>query len=67
MKLGLLGVNVSLKNSTKGSTDSLDGKYLFFGLQDGNVVIIASYMGTKTQTNTKINGNCSKHIIIRRC
>lgn len=52
------GVNVSLKNSTKGSTTDLDGKYLFSGLQDGNVVIIASYIGYKTiQTNTKINGN----------
>jgi hypothetical protein len=57
------GVNVSLKNSTKGSTTDLDGKYLFFGLQDGNVVIIASYIGYKTtQTNTKINGNTVQNI-----
>ncbi|MFT6731005.1 MAG: outer membrane receptor protein involved in Fe transport [Glaciecola sp.] len=57
------GVNVSLKNSTKGSTTDLDGKYLFSGLQDGNAVIIASYIGYKTtQTNTKINGNTVQNI-----
>ena len=57
------GVNVSLKNSAKGSTTDLDGKYLFSGLQNGNVIIIASYIGYKTtQTNTKIDGNTVQNI-----
>ncbi|MFB0910468.1 MAG: carboxypeptidase-like regulatory domain-containing protein, partial [Flavobacterium sp.] len=57
------GVNVSLKNSAKGSTTDLDGKYLFSGLQNGNVIIITSYIGYKTtQTNTKIDGNTVQNI-----
>jgi uncharacterized Zn ribbon protein len=40
----------------------LDGKYLFSGLQDGNVVIMHHTLDTKQQTNTKINGNTVQNI-----
>jgi outer membrane receptor protein involved in Fe transport len=57
------GVNISLKNSTKGTTTDLDGKYLFSSLENGNVVVIASYIGYKTmQTNIQINGNTIQNI-----
>lgn len=44
----LPGVNVNVKNSTKGDASDLDGNYLIKGVENGDILVF-SYMGYKTQ------------------
>lgn len=48
------GVNVSIQNTTKATATDADGKYVVSNLQNGEVVVIASYIGYKT-VSTKVN------------
>lgn len=57
------GVNITIQNTEKGTSTSFDGSYQFSNLQNGNVIIIASYIGYKTaQTSVNINGNVIQNI-----
>ncbi len=48
------GVNVSIQNTSKGTSTDYDGKYYFSNLQDGTVTIVASFIGYKTAA-VKVN------------
>lgn len=57
------GVNVSIQNTTKATATDADGKYVVSNLQNGEVVVIASYIGYKTvSTAVTINGNTVQNI-----
>lgn len=59
----LPGVNVSIKNTTKGTTSGIDGKYVVSNLQNGEVVVVASFMGYKTvSTPVNVNGTAVQNI-----
>ena len=57
------GVNVSIQNTTKATATDADGKYVVSNLQNGEVVVVASYIGYKTVSTTiTINGNTVQNI-----
>ena len=59
------GVNVSIQNTTKATATDADGKYVVSNLQDGEVVVVASYIGYKTvSTAVTISGNTVQDIIM---
>ena len=45
--LSIPGVNIQIKNSTKGTTTDLDGKFTFKGIPSGSVVVF-TFIGYKT-------------------
>ena len=57
------GVNVSIQNTTKATATDADGKYVVSNLQNGEVVVVASYIGYKTvSTTVTISGNTVQNI-----
>jgi outer membrane receptor protein involved in Fe transport len=61
----IAGVNVTIQDTEKGTSTSFDGKYEFSNLQNGNIVVIASYIGYKRkQTSVSVNGNTIQNISI---
>jgi outer membrane receptor protein involved in Fe transport len=61
----IAGVNITIQDTEKGTSTSFDGKYEFSNLQNGNIVVIASFIGYKRkQTSVTINGNTIQNISI---
>lgn len=59
------GVNVSLKNTTKGYTTDLDGKYAFTKIDNGSLTLVASYIGFKTlEINVIVSDNTVQNITL---
>jgi outer membrane receptor protein involved in Fe transport len=59
------GVNVSLKNTTKGYTTDLDGKYVFTKIDNGSLTLVASYIGFKTlEINVIVSDNTVQNITL---
>ena len=59
-KAPLMGVNISLNNTTKGTQTNEDGSFELDGLQNGDYVISLSYIGFKTrEIEFSINNNQS--------
>lgn len=57
------GVNVSIQNTAKATATDADGKYVVSNLQNGEVVVVASYIGYKTvSTTVTISGNTVQNI-----
>ncbi|KAB1156774.1 TonB-dependent receptor [Flavobacterium luteum] len=57
------GVNVNIQNTTKTTATDADGKYVVSNLQNGEVVVVASYIGYKTvSTTVTISGNTVQNI-----
>lgn len=50
--LPLLGVNVILEGTTKGAVSDLDGNYEITNVENGNYVLIGSYLGFTTFRRT---------------
>ncbi|TRX38594.1 TonB-dependent receptor [Flavobacterium sp. ZT3R18] len=61
----IAGVNVTIQDTEKTTSTSFDGKYEFSNLQNGNIVVIASFIGYKRkQTSVSVNGNTTQNISI---
>lgn len=61
----IAGANVTIQDTEKGISTSFDGKYEFSNLQNGNIVIIASFIGyRRKQTSVAVNGNTIQNITI---
>jgi outer membrane receptor protein involved in Fe transport len=61
----IAGVNITIKDTEKGTSTSFDGRYEFSNLQNGNIVVIASFIGYKRkQSSVAVNGNTIQNITI---
>lgn len=60
------GVNIAIKNTTKAIATDGNGKYAFTNLKNGNINLVASYIGYKTvEVNVTVNGNTTKNILLQ--
>ncbi|GLB51420.1 TonB-dependent receptor [Neptunitalea chrysea] len=61
----LLGVNVTLENTAIGTSTDFDGNYQIAGLTDGDITIVVTYIGFKSQKqNVTINGETKLDIVL---
>lgn len=64
--LALPSVNVQIQNTSKGTVTDNDGKYQITNVAFGNATIVASYVGSKTETKTvEINGNLTVNFVLQ--
>ena len=61
--LPIIGANITIKGSQKGTTTDADGKYSINGLKDGDVTVVTSYLGfKKTETVIRVSGATVQNI-----
>ena len=61
----LPGVNILIKNTNKAVSTDLDGKYAFTKIDNGNITLVASYIGFKTlEINVSVSDNTVQNITL---
>ena len=61
----LPGVNILIKNTNKAVSTDLDGKYAFTKIDNGNITLVASYIGFKTlEINVSVSDNTVQNITV---
>ncbi len=61
--LPIIGANIIIKGTQKGTTTDVDGKYSFSGMKDGNITLVTSYIGfKKIETAVNVSGNTVQNI-----
>jgi outer membrane receptor protein involved in Fe transport len=60
----LPGVNLTIENSSKGTSSDFDGNYSISNVDNGSAVLVASYIGYKTQKKQVVISGATKLDIV---